>query len=252
MNRRASLVLGIIILSCALALFANYNAGDRLPPPLWVAACAAILATVAALFGDIIKRWMWSPRLVLEYRHEAPYCDNTPYYAPNGDVQAAAYFFRLAVRNEGDASAENVEVILQTLHRIDSQGKRHFVRPYSTNLGWMTAGTKVLDRLSPRMERLLDFGKILHPTDRKHVPAEDSTAFAHGAVFSLEIRQFVHVPRFVIDDGHFGDRYELRLVVVANNSRPQPYSAYIQVKGWDADLSTMLRDKVAIEITQAH
>jgi len=71
--------------------------------PYLLLGVAALIASLVALFGDAVRRWIWRPVLTMEYVHGPDYCD-TPVLrgiARGQQVASDCYYFSVRIANKG-------------------------------------------------------------------------------------------------------------------------------------------------------
>lgn len=87
------------------------------PQPLitdWLAAIGTVGALVLALFGGLLARWVFGPRLKIEYEHRDPYSRYTPV---EGGVESR--WIRIRVRNASMRTAHNCHARLLAVRYDD-------------------------------------------------------------------------------------------------------------------------------------
>src|SRR6266849_6272550 len=71
---------------------------------------AVLVALLLAVFHEPLRRLFWHPTLEILVENEPPDCHLTTLINVETGAQAACYYFRLRIKNSGNASAEVVEV----------------------------------------------------------------------------------------------------------------------------------------------
>src|SRR4051794_25685741 len=102
--------------------------------PEWLTAIGTILVAVIAVFQEWFKRLLIRPNLVLNARVARP---NAEKFVWDDDPHSGTYYFRLAVTNEGNVEARNVQLYLASVERYRQEGSYEVVERFSPmNLRW--------------------------------------------------------------------------------------------------------------------
>lgn len=94
--------------------------------PDWLTAigtlAAVVVALLLAIFHEHLRALCWHPALELLYEHQPPDSHLTTLTNRQTGVQAACYYFRIRVRNGGNARAKNVEVFVEEVSHRRADG----------------------------------------------------------------------------------------------------------------------------------
>ena len=92
----------------------------------WLAAIgtigASVLALIIAIFHERLRTLWWHPNLVIRYENHSPDVNLIPVKNESTGAMADCYYFRLRIYNEGNTSAEMVEVFVEEIHRRRADG----------------------------------------------------------------------------------------------------------------------------------
>ena len=210
-----------------------------------------VLATVA-VFQDTIRQLFYKPKFRIAIRCEPPDCVWVPFTnLQTGAFIAHSVYLRLWIENTGNAPARNVEVYAKELrlHRADGTWER--VREFPPmNLLWANPpGTVYWPVIVSEMGKHCDLAHIVDPALRAQRGEEnpalglppDRTSLAFDLMAAPNHKGHIVGP----------GRYQLDIVVAAENSRPLTETVEINLEGpWYADETRMLRDGVGVRIVR--
>lgn len=219
----------------------------------WLAAIGTIGASVVALFIAIfherLRTLLWHPILVIRFENRPPDANLIPVMNENTGAMADCYYFRLRVYNEGNTSAEMVEVFVEEIHRRRANGTfepwQEFI---PLNLVWAHYGQAYFPRIPPHIYKHCDLGHIIDPSHRHQFPSEvhprpnipqDQTMMCLGLITLPRSGTHLLLPGF----------YHLVVVAVAANADIVRRTVEINLTGnWYADEQRMLREGVGIRL----
>jgi len=142
----------------------------KLFTPEWLTALgtvgATVLALVLALWGEKIGRIFVRPKLSLMKVHVGrPESEAVRRrMVITGADAGLAYFFRLSIKNTGNAAAHDVQVFLQSAARVTAEGSEPISRFTPMNLLWSYRGNATLPTLLPGMPPVYcDFAHVEEP-----------------------------------------------------------------------------------------
>ena len=213
--------------------------------PDWIVAVGTVMLAILAVFQDKIREWVARPRLRLAVGSLPPYCHKTtwahpfppghPLYKPEVDTEyLPCYFFRVAVSNEGNTAAREVEVDAVSLQRKRADGSFELVRRFTPmNLMWAHEHRVYQHRLSPRMSKFCDIGHIIVPWERfklghdlPHVPPDK-------CIFAFDLQVESNMKGHLVEPGI----YRLTLQIAAENCAPKEQTVELDFPGqwYDAE-----------------
>jgi hypothetical protein len=169
---------------------------------------------------------------------------------PDGTFVANSVFSRLWVENNGNATARNAEVDAKELRRKRLDGTWERVGAFPPmNLKWANVGKIYLD-IAPGMGKHCDIGHIVDPSRRQFVAGEDAPGLnlTHQQTsFTFDLMVSPNNKTHIVGPGE----YQLDIRVAAENVSPIKRTITLSLRGtWDEDETRMLRDGVAITISQ--
>ena len=101
---------------------------------LWAIPLAAL-----ALFQEELKKYLFAPELIMEFKLEEPFCLKCPakvYEPPNTIIDTEAYYFRFKIKNIGKTQAKNCECFVESLREFRN-GKWEADKTFQPmNLAW--------------------------------------------------------------------------------------------------------------------
>lgn len=219
----------------------------------WLAAIGTIGASVVALFIAIfherLRTLLWHPNLVIRYENHSPDVSLIPVKNESTGAMADCYYFRLRIYNEGNTSAEMVEVFVEEILRRRADGAfepwQEFI---PLNLVWSHYGQPYFPRIPPYIYKHCDLGHIIDPSERHHFPEQvhprlnipqDQTMMCLGLITLPRSGSYLLLPGF----------YHLVIVAVAANAGIVRRTIELNLTGnWYADEQRMLREGVGIKL----
>lgn len=208
-----------------------------------------LLAAVAA-FQDKIRAHFFQPEFEITVNVEPPDCHKTELNDPRtGQHYADCYYFRARVKNIGKYKADLVEVYGYDLtKRAVDKTFRHVKTFLPMNFRWSHIGTPVFSSISREMEKFLDIGHIVKPSDRSKIPGEDDSRLRVSnteTLFSFDQEVKAFTLGYLIPPGY----YRLKIKVGAANARILEKTIEIDHTGkWFDDEEKMLTEGISIAI----
>jgi len=262
MQRFAAAAFATCGLGLAALLSASARAGEQMIPPGataadWLTAVGTlILATVTivlavvAIFQDSIRGRFYRPILKVSILTKPPDCNAVPLTTPDGQHIADSFYFRLWIRNIGNATANNVEVYANELLRRRADDTLEKVAEFPPmNLSWSHIHKIYFPVIVPGMGKHCDLAHIVDPALRSHSSIREENPKLKLTVVEASLAfDLIVAPN---DKGHIigpGD-YHLKISIAAANARPVAETISITLSGkWTTDEATMLRDEVGVTI----
>lgn len=212
----------------------------------WLAAVSTLLAVVVALFREDIVGWWRRPHLVLELRGEPPDSQRIPAIRTSKTPQGTtveilmAYYLRIWIMNDGNVSAENVQVFVSALRRKQANGEYKKITNFlPMNLRWSHtsnengSGKIFAERISPKMGRYCDLAHIMQ--SERNIPI----------VAELDVEVVPNTESHKLKAGV----YEIDLSIAASNAKPTKKTIEMNFMGkWFHDEMEMLREGVGLRI----
>lgn len=194
-------------------------------------AIATLLVAYVAVTGDPFRTWVFPPRLRVSIRKEAPDSHKMPLI----DQNTYAYYFRLRIENRGASAAKNVEVFAHSLKKWQNGEFKRMESFLPMHFCWSHFRFVSYPRIGPKAQRHCDVGEIVKPKD--------------DLKFTFKILQLVcpsDESNYLCDPG----RYELTVVVEAENVKPTKHSFEINFTGDWFDSPDEMLSKKGITITK--
>src|SRR5580704_6370844 len=161
---------------------------------------AVVLALSLALYGEQVKRWTFHPALRLRAHVRRPDGDKVSRWAQFQDGRridlGESWYFRLAVSNDGNETAEDVQVFLAKVERKHGHKFEKVIRFTPMNLRWTNTDDERTSRDRVTRPTLLadtpamycDLVHISDPTT-KQAQCEDLAGVAPGVrVLALDVQ----------------------------------------------------------------
>jgi hypothetical protein len=203
--------------------------------PEWLTAVgtmgAVVVALVLVLWGEKIGHLVVRPKLSLRARVGRPDSERTQRQTNTGASAGIAYFFRLAVRNRGNAAAHDVQVYLDSVERIIN-GKPEKVTEYTPmNLVWAYRGSATLPTLLPDMPpTYCDLAHVDEPMPSRNLEEQREASLV------LDVEFPPNTGGHVLGAG----TYYFRLILASANCRPRYYKLEVIFPGsWLANEQRM-------------
>jgi hypothetical protein len=222
----------------------------------WFVAIGTLVLAVVAVFQQWLQRLIIRPDLHLAARVERPDAEKTRWRIPSGTRDPMAeedeiagrstggadvYYFRLAITNNGNFAAQDVQVYLSAVEFLRVDKKYEPVARFSPmNLKWAHVNTTTRPVLLPKMAPVFcDMAHIADPQTRVFT-GEDLLGVPTGEAvlgLDLEVKSFSR--------GHLLERgtYRFHLVLAASNHPPRNYKLEVVFPGkWFDDQEKMFRE----------
>ncbi len=212
-------------------------------------ALGTLVLAVVAIFQDLIRAWISRPRFRVTVRTEPPDCVSVPFRnMQTGELIGDSIYLRIWVENVGNAAARNVEVYARELRRQQADQTWPKVQTFPPmNLKWANLGGIYFPSISPEMGKHCDVGHIADPAIRQQLGEENPALGLNAGDISLAFDLMVAPNNMthIIGPG----RYELDIIVAAEDARPRSETLEIRLPGpWYADAQRMLRDGVGVRV----
>lgn len=197
---------------------------------IWMTAIGTLVLAAVAVFQESIRRWFYRPKFHVSIKTEPPDCISIPFFTANGTFVANSVYLRLWVENSGNATARNVEIFANDSRRKRADGSWEKVTTFPPmNLKWANIGQIYFPSIAPKMGKHCDIGHIVDPTSR-HLLNEDSpklqlTREQTSLAFDLMVSP--NNKSHIIGPG----KYELDILVAAENARPVKFTISIFLSG---------------------
>jgi len=164
---------------------------------------------------------------------------------------ADCYYFRLSIINQGSASAENVEVIIESVEKMNQASNAFEVwkQFLPLNLIWAYSGEIFFPRILGRgLKKHCDLAYIIDPSRLQVIEERDMLLsrdeYANKKVLVLCFRHKPFTGTYILEPG----KYRLGIAVAAANARPVRETVEINFLDWFQDERTMLKDGIDIRI----
>jgi hypothetical protein len=176
----------------------------------------AITALIVPYLAELLKRWMFAPKLVIHFEEKPPGCHKTTIRGPG--TNEPVFYFRFLVSNEGKSLAKNCEAVVENILETDAAGKFSAYPRYTPiNLGW-GSGYDEFVNINPGRRFFCDL--IFVPSaafQSSNMPAyvnpSGSAAFPLGAVLAVR-KAFYSAPNRLPQG-----KYRIDVAVYSENSK---------------------------------
>jgi hypothetical protein len=219
----------------------------------WVLICTTLFLGVIALvtpaIGDLIKRRILAPKLIVSFEEKPPYCLKTYWVTPqNPNQREPVYYFRFQVRNLGKLQLRRCEALLEGMWIYDVAGKPHKLFISDSHLHWAGSRDPFLD-LNPHRRVYCDIGHISSAAYQQLV---ESTLFIDmpgtnqsGLRFLLDQTEYpVSQPNCFVPG-----TYAIEISLFAENAPYQKLFFKLAWSGkWHDDEEDMFRELVVTQI----
>jgi hypothetical protein len=221
----------------------------------WLTAFGTVLAVAVAiwlaLYGEQVKRWRWSPALRLRARVRPPDADKVSRWVQFLDGRRAnlgeSWYFRLAIFNEGNETAEEVQVFLARVERKRGDKCEKVSRFTPMNLRWTNTDDEKTSRDRVTRPTLLVgtppvYCDLVHIGDpaTKQAQGEDLAGVSPGdGVLALDVQVASYSNGHLLEPG----TYLFHLTVAASNGPSVHYKLEVSYSGkWSAQENEMFRE----------
>lgn len=200
----------------------------------WFIACGTILLALVALFQDLIRSWLCTPKLEIWTRSATPYCKKLLFiHKTNPQIRVQGYGLRIAVKNETPrfhvkTCAREVGIFAARLERRAQDGNYYPVQGFDPmNLLWSDSFTP-FTVLSPGMEKYCFIGRTLNPELRHQFPDFDDPELPPGETcLKLDTILARHTKEHIIPVG----TYRLECLIGAANTQAVKKTFEIYLSG---------------------
>jgi hypothetical protein len=219
-----------------------------------ISAGFTLLAVIVALF----KEWFWekikSPKLDVKFEMHSPYCTKTLTVNQTTPQSFYSYYFRMKIVNEGQRTANRVQIYLNKVSKKHSDGLYYEEEQFQPmNLKWSNP-QKPTDpelyafQILPGMSKYCDLGHIFDPNFRQFylnspgicIPGDPDTFLFE---LELEVQPFTGSHLMKIGE------YILELIIAAENSKPLTKRVTLNFFGpWTLAENIMFNNGIGIRI----
>jgi len=208
---------------------------------------AVVVALTIAIFHEHLRSLFWHPILVIECVNEPPDSHRTTLANPNTGQEVPCYYFRVRIRNAGNAPARMVEVFVRRVEHQRADGEFELRKEFlPLNLLWSHIGTVYYETIPPKVDKHCDLGHVVQPDKRGVFPAERHPllpAEPDKTLFCLDLVVRPNTGSFLLPPG----MYRLELVAAASNARIVSRIIELNLTGkWFHDETRMLREGVGL------
>ena len=205
-------------------------------------ASATFLVVFVALFQEWIKNNIWNrSKLKISISPVSPDCHKIEFRGDNGNFIQNGIYLRVQVKNIGRKPAENVEVMISKLWKINEFGNKDLMKTFlPMNLAWSHYRTSNI-RIPVGVFRHCDIGYI------KDTLTYDGTGLGTKMKFDTIIqpnRVSEDVYPNIVDPG----KYKFELIISSDNSKSKNsfWNLYFD-EIWTEDEEEMLTNHIKIE-----
>jgi hypothetical protein len=225
--------------------------------PEWLNAvgtlAAVVLALFLAIFHEHLRTLFWHPTLELLVENRPPDSHLTTMASSEAGIQAACYYFRVRVQNNGNAIAKTVEVFVEQVWQKRADGIFQKWEDFlPLNLLWSHYRQPYFPSIPPGVYKHCDFGHIVDPSLRHKFLGEDHPRLGRlgiqqsQTVMCLDLAVLPNTGTHLIPPG---PPYRLVVVAAAANARLVRRTIEVNLTGqWFTDESQMLRDGIGLGI----
>jgi hypothetical protein len=225
----------------------------RLFTPEWLTAIgtvgAVVLALVLALWGQWIGQLFFRPVLVLAARVQLPDTTKVRRHVQLSDGRlidlGEYYYFRLAITNEGNTAARDVQLFLAEVQRVEGEKIDIVSRFTPMNLIWTnTQQLPAKDRVTRSVllahtpPLYCDLAHVGEPQRRKQPGEEDlDNVPPDKAVLGLDVEVPTYSKGHLLEPGI----YHFTLTLAASNCRSTDHLVWVSFPGdWFPEVDEML------------
>jgi hypothetical protein len=223
-----------------------------------------------AVFQDKIRSWAWKPKLIVNnLKIEKVLCKlpvvetenqraEKDFLLKKDDViDCYTYYFRTNVRNEGDTSAKNVEVIINEVEKYENN-KWVYVNGFlSNNLIWSLSSPKgevkiYCEYISPNTGQYVYIGHIYDPqyhrVERYAATFKEEYPLFHvnnptECLICFDVSMKTYSQDFIIKPG----KYKFKLTIGASNCKSISKTYELDFTGkWEVREEEMLKKELII------
>jgi hypothetical protein len=215
--------------------------------PDWLTAIGTVAAVVVALFlalyGKHIERRQFHPVLRLRARVRRPDADKVSRWRRSGDsivVEGESWYFRLAITNEGNDAAREVQVFLARVERKHGHKTQEVSRFTPMNLKWTNTDDEQISRdrvtrpvlLADTPDVYCDLVHINDPSIRSLSGEDLDTVAPSEGVLGLDVQVPTYSKGHLLEPG----TYIFYLTIAASNCDSTHYELEVSYSGkWSGD-----------------
>jgi hypothetical protein len=192
--------------------------------PEWLTAIGTVgtvaVALILAVWGEEIKTLFVRPKLSLKVHVGRPYSEKTVWTGSRVANPPSVYYFRLAIRNRGNAAAHDVQVFLARIERVTAEGVEDVSRFAPMNLNWSYRRSATLPTLLPHMPHVFcDIAHVTDPTYKNSMAESLSHVPQQDAVLALDVEFRANTGGYLFEAG----TYYFHILLAAANAHPRRY-----------------------------
>jgi len=210
---------------------------------------AVVVALFIAIFHEHLRTLAWRPRLAIESSNTPPDCHRTSFGDPNAGPHVLCFYFRIRVKNCGNAPANKVEVSVEHVSERGADGTFRTKTDFQPmNLRWAHVGAPYYETIPPGLSKYCDLGHVVDPVKRGLLASErlpQRPDQPDKTLFSLDLLVKPNTGSHLLPPG----TYRLELVAAAGNAKPVSRTVELNVTGnWFEDETRMLREGVGLQL----
>lgn len=212
---------------------------------------SAIVALAIAIFHSQISTFFWKPRLKITINKKDPAdCHKTTIMNKETKLTADCFYFRLKILNEGNATAENVEVIVQEISKknLSNDQFEKWEDFLPLNAKWANTPLWYFPRISPQgIYKHCDFAHIIDPAQLASLENKDaiiSDKYVNKEILILDLVSRPFTGTYILGPG----TYRIGVIAAASNAKPVYKTVELNFIKWYADPKKMLDDGIDIKM----
>jgi hypothetical protein len=213
----------------------------------WVLIGTTLFLGIIAIWGDQIKRLIFSPKIAVSFEETPPYCHKTSYRSTSiglGEVNEPVFFFRFRVDNIGASKLKNCEVKLDQLWIYNSAGKpQKFSGWNEVSLVWASGRRSIID-LDPHRKGYCNIG---HIASKRYQELHEQNFIDLPGSHEKQLRFFFELAEIPYSQPNcllFG-KYAIKLMIYAENAPPRELWFEISWSAkWQDNETEMFRELV--------
>jgi hypothetical protein len=208
----------------------------------WAVAVGTVVLAFVAVFQQWLQQLVVRPRLSLNARVARPDAEKNKW--TNG---ADVYYFRLAVINEGNAAARDVQVYLAGVERLRADNRYEPVERFSPmSLLWAHIRQTTKPIIVPKMPPLFcDLAHVSDPSKKSVTQESLPGVAATDAVLGLDVEVVGFASRHLLEPG----TYKFNLKLAASNHPPRDYTLEVVFPGkWFDNQEKMFSDGFGLRL----
>ena len=208
---------------------------------------ATIVALGIAIFHEHLRSLFWHPSLSISCVNEPPDSHRTTLVNRVVGQEVPCFYFRLRIKNSGNAPARTVEVFIRRVEQQRADGSFELRREFlPLNLLWSHIGSAYYETIPPDVEKHCDLGHVIQPNRRGDFPGERHPllpAEPDKTLFCLDLVVRPNTGSFLLPPGV----YRLEVAAAASNANLVSRVVELNHTGkWFDDEARMLREGVGL------